>query len=301
MFFSRRVALVLALLPCLWGCVGMQKKPDDPATSQLSAEAKAKLKTFDYSGLSANDKNVSATVTQSILPGDPKYFLRNTSWAEYVIELRVLAPTLTLKEFRMIGASGTYINSASSFQELDKTPSVQGETIEMLTVTGGAMAVGTGAALMGSVALAPVAIFAAPVIIGAYFINKSGEADETVAYAKELSSRALNSGTTIDKDAVTRGSVFFPFVEKPRAFVLEYTTTEGTPRQLRINIARNEPTLSPTKVEEIPTQQVMATQPENKTAIAKAPSKNKPSIESKSKAPAANPKESPKKTSPTEL
>jgi len=160
------------------------------------------------------------------------------------------------------------------------------------------MAVGTGAALAGSLAMAPVAILAAPVILGAYFINKSGEADETIAYAKELSKRALSSGTTIDKDAVARGSVFFPFIEKPRAFVLEYTSTEGTPRHLRMNIAGNEPALSPPKAEAMPTQPEIATQPENKATIAKTPSKNKPSVENKGKAPATNPKESPKKTAP---
>jgi hypothetical protein len=295
MNFSRRMLLALGLLPYLWGCVAMPKKADDPAATQLSAEAKAKLKTFDYSGLGASDKNAFVTVSQSILPGDPNYFLRNPAWAEYVIEIRVLAPTLTLKDFRMIGANGTYINSASSFQELDKTPSVQGETIEILTVTGGAMAVGAGAMMTGSLALAPVAIFAAPVIIGAYFINKSGEADETVAYAKELSKRALSSGSTSDKDAVTSGSVFFPLIDKPRALVLDYTTTDSTLRQLRINLARSEPNLSPTVADEMPVQQ------ENKAPVVKPSAKKKQNAENKSNASANNPKESPKKAGAADL
>lgn len=241
MLLSKKLVLVIGLVPWLFGCVSMEKKQDTPATSQMSGEAKAKLKSYDYSGLTASDKNVTATVVQSILPGDPQYFLRNTAWAEYVIEIRVLAQTLTVKDFRMIGASGTYIKSASSFTELDNTPTVQGETMEMFAVVGGAGAITTGAALTGSLAMAPIAIFAAPVILAGYFIHKSGEADETIAYAKELSKRALSSGTTIDKEAAMRGSVFFPFIDKPRAFVLEYTATDGTPRQLRLSMARNEP------------------------------------------------------------
>jgi hypothetical protein len=199
----------------------------------MKAEDRAKLKVYDYTGLRAGDKHVSIGFVQSILPGDPNYFPTNPSWAEYVIEARVLSDSITLKNFRLVGASGMYVDPAQSSAEIAKRPSIQGEVVEGLAVTAVAAGAATGAAMATA---SVVGILAAPVIIGGYYAYKAGTIDSAIEYDKEFARRVPHIGSTVDKNSVMRGSVFFPLLENPRAFVLEYAAADGATRQLRIDI-----------------------------------------------------------------
>lgn len=267
----------IAVAPWLVGCVGMPSKADNLA-SQQSAEQKEKLKSFDYAGLTARDKNVSLTFMKSILPGDQNYLPKNGAWAEYTVEVRSFAPSVTIKDLRLIGPTGTFVNSASRIEELENTPSIQGATGEMLAVSMGTTAIGSAVAYSGMAAAAPVALFAAPLLMVGYLFNEAGEADRQIAWAKEFQRRAMTT-TTLDKDASVSGNVYFPMIERPRGFVFDYTMADGSVKQLRLNLARADTTQatggSPDEAEaKVP----VVEKPEVKVPPGKAPPKAKPQV-----------------------
>jgi hypothetical protein len=236
------------LIAFLASCVEMPKKPepelnaDEVKAAEIrKAEEKAKLSAFNYAGLRGTNKNVTMTIVQSILPGDANYFPVNPSWAEHVIEVGGLSESLTLRRVRLIGATGVFVEPAKRAREMASAPKIQGEVVQTVAVTVGAIGVGT-AAIVGGAGVA--GMFVAPVALGAYMYYKAGEMDAEVEYQKEFERRTPRIGTTIDKNSVVRGSVFFPLLESPRAFVLEYSTTDGSARELRIDITRATKTTS---------------------------------------------------------
>lgn len=232
--------LTTTLLVFSGGCAEIKSKlstSDKPP--ELSAEAKEKLREYDYSGISANDGTVAIRVVQSILPGNDYYLPKSPTWGEYVLEVKTVSNNaITYKSASLIGSTGAFIHQAKSSADIEKSINVTNEVLfdTALLVGGGTAAMVVGAST-GAILLGPLAY------VG-YLAYQTTKVDDALAYQKEFLKRVDAGTQTIDKNSAHTSSVFFPLVSNARSIALSYSLANGTTKEIRLEISRTGQTVN---------------------------------------------------------
>jgi len=208
----------------------------EPPKGDTTTNDRATSRLGDYGGLASKNAFVSVEVLKSILPQDKDYFPKVSTWGEYSVRVRNLTEEpIRVISFKIVDKGGVFVNPAFTAVELLKQ-STHAEAY--------ASAIAIEAVPLAAVELAaaaPTAAAAAAPLIG--FLPYLGlltplfhasQADDFNAFNRTFNERALKNAT-LDRDGETTGSVFFPLVKEPRAFVLEYER-EGKVERLRITL-----------------------------------------------------------------
>jgi len=209
----------------------------EPPKGYTTANDRATSRLGNYGGLASKNAFVSVEVLKSILPQDKDYFPKVSTWGEYSVRVRNLTEEpIRVISFKMVDKGGVFVNPALTAMELLKPATHAGAYANAIAIEAGPIAAAEVAAMM-----APTAAAAAAPLIG--FIPYIGlftpwfaakQADDLNDFSRTFNERALKNAS-LDRDGETTGSVFFPLVKEPRAFVLEYER-EGKVERLRITL-----------------------------------------------------------------
>src|SRR5262245_24826176 len=174
----------------------------------------------------ATSEEVGLTLKYILVPNGPGSWVKDAQWHEYVFTLRNLSDkTVTIDRLRLIDPRGLYIDPSVSPLQLEKTSDALAAQYKDAAVSaipaalGAAALIGAGAAI--GVVAAPAVLVVAPAY-GVYKIHKAHRtSQEREELERELTRRQLPSFTLAGQSTVS-GSIFFPIVPNPRAFVVNY-------------------------------------------------------------------------------
>jgi len=182
-------------------------------------------------GISSKDDRLSVSLNYLVIPNGPGSWVKDARWDEYALTVRnVSDKPLAVERIRLVDPRGLYIESGVNPYQLETlSQSLAGQYKDMgitlaigvggtAAVTGAAMAAGTVGAVAGAMALAPIAIIAAPL----YYLNsQQNKMKESEDIRREFARRRLTT-FTLSGSSTIPGSCFFPIIPSPKALVIDY-------------------------------------------------------------------------------
>jgi hypothetical protein len=216
-------------------------------------------------GISATEAGLEVFLDSIILPGGPGSWVRDALWDEYIMTIVNRGETpVTVDRVRIIDPRGIYIDPGNTVIQVEE---MSRDLVDAYAVAGISFALASSAAyvawglgaagVVGGIALAPLAVVAAP----AYFLWKgSKQRKDRRRIDAEFSRRLMGARNpyglggssmytslpgisaivTLGPGGAISGSNFFPMIPNPETLVVEFRRGEES-HVLQLPIRENVP------------------------------------------------------------
>jgi hypothetical protein len=159
---------------------------------------------------------------------DKKNRVEEFGWREYVIDIENISRKhLTVQNVKLLRQDGSYVNSATTYEQITAPPDVQAELTGDIAETAASIAVGQVIPFGGQ-------------IVSIFSNAASGSSAQTEAKAKHAFLLRVLKNVELAPAGKVERSAFLPHITKIKALVVDYAQ-EGTNYRIDLPLPSQEP------------------------------------------------------------